>query len=161
MAFLLTAHDGSRVTPVALPNQCIASSAQSTSVLLSLRLAPCPSHAVLEAPDLWPLWAQPQSSQSDSLSRHLHPLAADERAGPAEPAEHLEETWLKSLLHAGAASSLIFAGPGTWSFLCFCLLTPPLTILACMLAQSLSHVRLCDPMDCRAPGPSVPGISQA
>ena len=137
------------------------SSAQSTSVILSLRLAPCPSHAVLEALDLWPVWAQPQSSQSDSLSRYLHPLAGDERAGPAEPADHLKETWLKSLLHTGAASSPIFAGPGTSLFLSVCLLTPPLTIFACMLAQSLTHVRLCDPMDGRAPGPSVPWVSQA
>ena len=85
----------------------------------------------------------------------------DERAGAAEPAEHLKETWLKSLLHAGAASSPISAGPDTSLFLSVCLLTPPLTIFACMLAQSLSHVQLCDPMDSRAPGPSVPGVSQA
>ena len=30
-----------------------------------------------------------------------------------------------------------------------------------MRAQSLSHVRLCDPMDCSPPGSSVQGISQA
>ena len=30
-----------------------------------------------------------------------------------------------------------------------------------MHAQSLSHVRLCDPMDCNPPGSSVDGIFQA
>ena len=32
---------------------------------------------------------------------------------------------------------------------------------SCVHAQSLSHLSLCDPMDCSLPGSSVPGISQA
>ena len=34
-------------------------------------------------------------------------------------------------------------------------------VCACVHAQLLSCIQLCDPMDCSPPGSSVPGISQA
>ena len=160
-AFLLTAHDGFRVTPVALPNQCIA---LFCSEHLSSPLSEAgPLPFICSSGGTWPLASVgPAPEHPIRLSIQVFtPPCWWWKGRTCWTAEHLEETWLKSLLYAEVASSLAFSGSGTSLFLSFCLLTPPLSILACMPAQSLSHVQLCDPMDCRPPGSSVPGISQA
>lgn len=62
----------------------------------SLGLAPCPSHADLEAPAVWSVWAQPQGSQLGPLSpRDQIPFLKS--AGIMTLWWHLKETALRCL----------------------------------------------------------------